>query len=600
MRHLLLLLVLFPSLSIAQFERVWEKPGVEFAIFSPDGKLFVTPGENNYGQIVVRNVATGNPVVKFRMPREIGGAVWYPPSNDEPDIQFSPNNSHVLTISHWGRMQSNRVYEHVILSLWDISTGTESSRHAISYRGNIYSAAFSPDGALLAYRLCNEIRLLDVNKGVEVRKIHRGEKFCPRETESFNDSFLLAFLPDGSLMGIERDDIEIYNLDYDYYVGRVWQPSTGKEINKISISNTADWGIISNRSRLIPKKLIVSPDGSYLATELSGSYRDCRGCRRDFLKVIDLRTDTRVLYTGLSHEATFELSFSPDGSYIGILNGDLTSVKYPKPNRDRHNPGRFPKRMSIYGLEGSMYQEGHIDFVHHYELRSVIGDISKDMRFMLTFPIDSHDAQYYTGNMELIKLIPNFREDIKNQRYTLSIPIIPLQLPDAYGISPITYTLTPGLPSGLRYNAQTKTILGTPTAPTSAPIKYTYTATSINGESRSLHFNINVSAPSFAESTSSLPSKFAVAGNYPNPFQGATTLGVDLPWPAQVQIEILDVTGRHVAAPKEVHLSAGWGQEVELSGLQLSSGPYLYRIKAMSMDDNSISVLQGFFVSVQI
>jgi len=66
-----------------------------------------------------------------------------------------------------------------------------------------------------------------------------------------------------------------------------------------------------------------------------------------------------------------------------------------------------------------------------------------------------------------------------------------------------------------------------------------------------------------------------------------------------VRIEILDVMGRRVATPPEIHLNAGWSHEVELSELNLPAGPYLYRIQATSLEDHLTSVYIGQFMHVR-
>jgi len=90
-----------------------------------------------------------------------------------------------------------------------------------------------------------------------------------------------------------------------------------------------------------------------------------------------------------------------------------------------------------------------------------------------------------------------------------------------------------------------------------------------------------------------------VHGNYPNPFLGSTRLVFDLPWPAQVQVDILDIMGRRVATPSDIHLSAGWGNEIELVDLNIPAGTYLYRIRATSLEDTSSSVYVGHFVRIR-
>jgi len=201
-------------------------------------------------------------------------------------------------------------------------------------------------------------------------------------------------------------------------------------------------------------------------------------------------------------------------------------------------------------------------------------------------------------NLEVYQL--SFTETIADQSYARGQPITALVLPEAIGgISTITYTLTVlSLPLGLEYDAMTRTLRGTPTEVT-PPVELTYVATDANKASANLAFTIEVVSPVHTETASGLPTEFLVHANYPNPFYHSTNLVFDLPWPAQVQVEILDVMGRRVATPTEVHLSAGWNHELELNELRLPSGPYLYRIRATSLEDTSSSVFFGHFMRVQ-
>ncbi len=92
----------------------------------------------------------------------------------------------------------------------------------------------------------------------------------------------------------------------------------------------------------------------------------------------------------------------------------------------------------------------------------------------------------------------------------------------------------------------------------------------------------------------SLPEKFAVHGNYPNPFQETTQLTFDLPWQARVRVEVIDVIGRHVLSVPESDMMAGWSKNVELNGAALPAGLYLYRVIADSPIERSVQV--GRFV----
>ncbi len=191
-------------------------------------------------------------------------------------------------------------------------------------------------------------------------------------------------------------------------------------------------------------------------------------------------------------------------------------------------------------------------------------------------------------------------KSIPDQSYPRGEPIAPWVLPEVSdGVPPIAYALTLlDFPFNLRYNAQSRTIYGTPMEVT-PPVPMTYTATDQNGAQDSLKFTIEILSPTQTEANQGVPQEFRVYANYPNPFDRSTHLVFDLPWAAQVQVEVLNVLGRRVMAIPAVQLSAGWRHELELTDLDLPSGPYLYRMIATSLDDQQSSVYTGHLMRVQ-
>ena len=91
-------------------------------------------------------------------------------------------------------------------------------------------------------------------------------------------------------------------------------------------------------------------------------------------------------------------------------------------------------------------------------------------------------------------LAPSFGDKtIADQTYTQNAEITKLTLPEATGgEAPLTYSLSPALPTGLSFNATTREITGTPTV--RAAKEYTYTATGANDISVELTFMITVTA----------------------------------------------------------------------------------------------------------
>ncbi len=80
------------------------------------------------------------------------------------------------------------------------------------------------------------------------------------------------------------------------------------------------------------------------------------------------------------------------------------------------------------------------------------------------------------------------------------------------------------------------------------------------------------------------PAVFALANNYPNPFNPATTIQYALPQAADVELTVYNVLGQPVRTLVAEHQSAGryvveWDATND-SGHSLSSGMYFYRLQA--------------------
>ncbi len=77
----------------------------------------------------------------------------------------------------------------------------------------------------------------------------------------------------------------------------------------------------------------------------------------------------------------------------------------------------------------------------------------------------------------------------------------------------------------------------------------------------------------------SIPSEFAVAQAFPNPFNPTTTISFQLPEAAKVTLSVYDIHGRLVAEPVNGWRDAGTHQAV-FDGCGLASGVYVYTLKA--------------------
>ena len=189
----------------------------------------------------------------------------------------------------------------------------------------------------------------------------------------------------------------------------------------------------------------------------------------------------------------------------------------------------------------------------------------------------------------------HFADSVADQSFPRAQPIVPVVLPEAAGVSPIDYTLTPALPTGLAFDQANRTLTGLPTVVTPAT-PYTYKAKDANGSTDSLSFSIEVYSPVSAE-RESLPEVFALHGNFPNPFRHTTQVLMDLPWSTRVTVEVIDVIGRRVLTTPSIDLTAGWQRSVNLNMAALPSGLYLYRVHASSPGGRVVHA--GRFVHVR-
>ncbi|MBU2506765.1 MAG: T9SS type A sorting domain-containing protein [Bacteroidetes bacterium] len=98
-----------------------------------------------------------------------------------------------------------------------------------------------------------------------------------------------------------------------------------------------------------------------------------------------------------------------------------------------------------------------------------------------------------------------------------------------------------------------------------------------------------------SEDDSNIPLKYALLGNYPNPFNPETKIRYGLPFDSNIEFQIFDVTGRILRSFKIDSQSKGyydftWDGRNE-SGIDVSSGVYLYRLTATSIE--SMRVFSG-------
>ncbi len=193
----------------------------------------------------------------------------------------------------------------------------------------------------------------------------------------------------------------------------------------------------------------------------------------------------------------------------------------------------------------------------------------------LTFSIAVNSSlnfgDFFSQFIGLGKIVPTTSADGATIReFVVGQPVEAFALPAGTGgTEPLTYSLSPALPTGVSFDPITRTISGTPQAE-GAPV-YTYTVTDATGASAAMLLQTR-------------PAAFALTSNYPNPFNPATTIQYALPQAANVQLTVYNVVGQPVRTLVAEHQSAGrylvgW-DATDDSGHSLSSGLYFYCLQA--------------------
>ena len=80
------------------------------------------------------------------------------------------------------------------------------------------------------------------------------------------------------------------------------------------------------------------------------------------------------------------------------------------------------------------------------------------------------------------------------------------------------------------------------------------------------------------DNKSTIPSKYLLSQNFPNPFNPSTTISWQIPESGLVTLKIYDVLGREVTTLVSEELSAG-KHETVFDASRFSSGVYFYQLK---------------------
>ncbi|MEJ2196886.1 MAG: T9SS type A sorting domain-containing protein, partial [Ignavibacteriaceae bacterium] len=88
------------------------------------------------------------------------------------------------------------------------------------------------------------------------------------------------------------------------------------------------------------------------------------------------------------------------------------------------------------------------------------------------------------------------------------------------------------------------------------------------------------------QSVSLVPTRFVLEQNYPNPFNPGTVIKYELPFKANVKLQILNSIGQEIKTLVDKEQSAG-SYEFQFDGSNLASGIYFYRIQAVDVSSKS-------------
>ncbi len=240
--------------------------------YAPDGSLLVSAG--NDGTLFVWNAADGTEVRNFRAH-----------NGEITDVAFSPHGEWLVTTA---------LDQQVVV--WQVSDWSKAQE----MRGYVaYSAAFSPDGSLLAVGYSDKVTLMETNDFQVVREM-------PAESVPHN----LAFSPDGVLLASNSDLWQVSDGRHIYH----WPESTHR------IAFTSD-----GQALVVGQKIWHIPNGLSVGSLTLGIDQTARTTYAT--DSVTFSSDYRMLAVG-TQDGVVVLGMSPD-----------VKVPEPLPQAYRLQPG---------------------------------------------------------------------------------------------------------------------------------------------------------------------------------------------------------------------------------------------------------------------
>ena len=176
-------------------------------------------------------------------------------------------------------------------------------------------------------------------------------------------------------------------------------------------------------------------------------------------------------------------------------------------------------------------------------------------------------------------LIPEFTETVSDQLYWVGTAIDALELPAASGGNgALSHALSPALPDGLAFDADTRMVTGTPVE-VMADTAYTLTATDADGDVAMLSFRVEVAMPV----TMSMEDAQAEEGE-------AVVFMVELspPPPRPMKVLCVMMSGTATAHDDYVHM--------EEHRLSIAAGQHSVRVVVVTIDDEKVEPEETFTV----
>lgn len=87
-----------------------------------------------------------------------------------------------------------------------------------------------------------------------------------------------------------------------------------------------------------------------------------------------------------------------------------------------------------------------------------------------------------------------------------------------------------------------------------------------------------------------VPTKFELAQNYPNPFKDKTTIKYCVPEKMKIRMEVFDSKGNKIKTLVDEIKDAGT-HKIEVKANELNSGEYLYKLETNNYFDTKMMVV---------